>query len=56
MKLFPTTKELAEADDQTLLKAWEGLGYYREPAIYAKVLRMIEEMGGFPKTHEEYLN
>lgn len=28
MELFPTIEALAQADDQKLLKAWEGLGYY----------------------------
>lgn len=28
MKLFPTIHDLALADQQTVLKAWEGLGYY----------------------------
>lgn len=28
MKLFPDVKTLANADDEVLLKAWEGLGYY----------------------------
>ena len=55
MKLFPTTKELAEADDQTLLKAWEGLGYYSRARNLRESARMIEEMGGFPTTHEEIL-
>ena len=55
MKLFPTTRELAEADDQTLLKAWEGLGYYSRARNLRESARMIEEMGGFPTTHEEIL-
>lgn len=55
MKLFPTTKELAMADDQTLLKAWEGLGYYSRARNLRESARMIEEMGGFPETHEEIL-
>lgn len=55
MKLFPTTKELAKADDETLLKAWEGLGYYSRARNLRESARMIEEMGGFPKTHEEIL-
>ena len=55
MKLFPTTKGLAMADDQTLLKAWEGLGYYSRARNLRESARMIEEMGGFPKTHEEIL-
>jgi len=28
MKIFPTIKALADADEDVLLKAWEGLGYY----------------------------
>ncbi len=28
MKTFPTVKALAAADEQLVLKAWEGLGYY----------------------------
>jgi len=28
MKAFPTIKDLAEASEDKLLKAWEGLGYY----------------------------
>lgn len=55
MKLFPTTKELAEADDETLLKSWEGLGYYSRARNLRESARMIEEMGGFPTTHEEIL-
>lgn len=55
MKLFPTTKELAEADEQTLLKAWEGLGYYSRARNLQESAKMIEAMGGFPNTHEEIL-
>ena len=29
MEQFPTTQSLAEAEDDTVHKAWEGLGYYR---------------------------
>lgn len=28
MELFPDVKSLAEAEEQSVLKAWEGLGYY----------------------------
>ena len=28
MEQFPTIKDLAGAEEQKLLKAWEGLGYY----------------------------
>lgn len=42
MELFPSVDALAAADEQTVLKAWEGLGYYsrarnlRKGAIYLK--------------------
>lgn len=55
MTLFPTPKALAEADEQVLLKAWEGLGYYSRARNLQESARMIEEMGGFPRTHEEIL-
>jgi len=55
MELFPTTKELAVADEQTLLKAWEGLGYYSRARNLQESARMVEELGGFPTTHEEIL-
>ncbi len=57
LKLFPTTKELAAADEQTLLKAWEGLGYYSRARNLQKAAQMIEEdFGGvFPRTHKEIL-
>lgn len=29
LRAFPTIQALAEADETTVLKAWEGLGYYR---------------------------
>jgi A/G-specific adenine glycosylase len=29
MERFPTLEELAAADETEVLKAWEGLGYYR---------------------------
>lgn len=46
---------MAEADEQTLLKAWEGLGYYSRARNLQESAKMIEAMGGFPTTHEEIL-
>ena len=34
IKAFPTVEALATADLQTVLKHWEGLGYYSVPATY----------------------
>jgi len=50
LEAFPTPEALAGADDDSLLKAWEGLGYYRR----ARLLRdaagaVVERHGGiFP--------
>ncbi len=57
LNLFPTSKALAEADEQTLLKAWEGLGYYSRARNLQKAAQMIEEdFGGvFPTTHADIL-
>ena len=54
---FPTPKHLAQADEQTLLKAWEGLGYYSRARNLQKAAQMIEEEfnGVFPRTHAEIL-
>jgi len=56
MALFPTTKALAVADEQTLLKAWEGLGYYSRVRNLQKSAQMVEEIGEFPTTYEGILN
>ena len=55
MTLFPTTKELAAADEETLLKAWEGLGYYSRARNLQESSKMIEELGSFPSTKDEIL-
>jgi A/G-specific adenine glycosylase len=55
MELFPTIKDLAEAPDDKLLKAWEGLGYYsraRNLKIAAQQI-MTEFNGQMPQTIDE---
>lgn len=52
---FPTVKDLAEAPEDKLLKAWEGLGYYsrvRNMQVAAKQV-MTEFNGVFPSTAKE---
>lgn len=47
MRLFPTIKDLAEADEETVLKAWEGLGYYsRARNLHTAVKEVQEQYGG----------
>lgn len=50
MQQFPTPAALAAADEQTALRSWEGLGYYRRiKALRAAALAICERFGGnFP--------
>lgn len=52
---FPTVKELAEAEEDKLLKLWEGLGYYNRVKNMQKAARqvMVDYNGEFPDTYEE---
>lgn len=44
---FPTPKALAEAEEQEVLKAWEGLGYYsRARNLQNAVREVVENYGG----------
>ena len=47
---FPTVQALAEADEESLLKVWEGLGYYSRARNMQKAARQVcDEFGGeFP--------
>jgi A/G-specific adenine glycosylase len=47
---FPTVHDLSTADEQTILRMWEGLGYYRRARnLHAAAKRVAAEYGGsFP--------
>ena len=51
---FPTVSDLAQAAEEKLLKAWEGLGYYSRVRNMQKAAQQImEDHGGaFPATYE----
>ena len=51
---FPTVADLAQAPEEKLLKAWEGLGYYSRVRNMQKAAQQImEDHGGvFPATYE----
>ncbi len=55
MTALPTVESLAAADEETLLKLWQGLGYYNRIRNMQKAARIItEELGGiFPKKYDE---
>jgi len=50
LKAFPTVKKLAAADEQEVLRLWEGLGYYRRARqLHAAAQQVVSEFGGrFP--------
>ena len=54
---FPTLAALAAAPLEDVLKAWEGLGYYRRARLFhAGAKRVVEDYGGeLPKTYDELL-
>jgi A/G-specific adenine glycosylase len=43
MQRFPTVKELAEASEQDVLNAWEGLGYYSRARNLHKAAKIVVE-------------
>ena len=43
MERFPTVAALAQADEQSVLKAWEGLGYYARARNLHRSARMVRE-------------
>ena len=52
---FPTVADLAQAPEERLLKAWEGLGYYSRVRNMQKAAQQImEDHGGvFPSSYEK---
>ncbi len=54
LETFPDVESLAAAEDDRLLKAWEGLGYYRRVRMLRETARaVIAEHGGvFPNVLE----
>ena len=58
LKELPRVKDLAEAKEDTLLKLWEGLGYYNRVRNMQKAAQqiMVDFQGKFPDTYEEILS
>ncbi len=54
LRRFPTLRTLAEADEQDVLRLWEGLGYYRRARQLHRAARLIvaEHGGEFPRDRE----
>lgn len=54
---YPRVQDLAMADEQEVLKLWQGLGYYsRARNMHAAAQMVMDDFGGvFPKTYKELL-
>ena len=54
LKELPEVRDLAEADEDKLLKLWEGLGYYNRVRNMQKAAQqiMVEYHGEFPVSYE----
>ncbi len=54
---FPTVFDLAEAEQQRVMKAWEGLGYYsRARNLHAAAKSIVADYGGkLPEEYEEII-
>ena len=54
---FPTLKDLANADESTVLKMWQGLGYYsRARNLHFTAKYVSNELNGkFPSTYKELI-
>ena len=57
MMKLPDIEALAEADEETLLKLWEGLGYYNRVRNLQRAARQIQEDfgGSMPDTREKLM-
>ena len=55
---FPTVFDLANADEEEVLKLWQGLGYYSRARNLHKTAKYIafEQNGEFPKTYSALLH
>jgi A/G-specific adenine glycosylase len=54
---FPDVYQLASASEESVLKHWQGLGYYsRARNMHAAANRIVEDYGGiFPASYEELI-
>ena len=52
---FPTVIKLAKADEEEILKLWQGLGYYSRARNLHYASKQISDRGAFPDTYEDIL-
>ena len=58
MEALPTVSDLAQVDEDQLLKLWQGLGYYNRARNLQKAARQVMEQfeGQFPSTYADLLS
>ena len=52
MKRFPRVEDLAEADEDEVLRLWQGLGYYSRARNLHHAAQQIVANKGFPRTYD----
>lgn len=50
LKRFPTVKDLAIASEESILHAWQGLGYYSRARNLHQGAQFVSAKGSFPRT------
>lgn len=57
MEAFPTITDLANAEEETVLRLWQGLGYYsRARNLHATAIYVSKELNGqFPSSYSEII-
>ncbi|MDQ0256887.1 A/G-specific adenine glycosylase [Evansella vedderi] len=56
MSLFPTLDALADAEEETVLKAWEGLGYYSRARNLHQAVKEVKESYNSKVPHTEEIH
>ena len=56
MHAFPSVGALAEADEDQVLRLWQGLGYYSRARNMHAAAKQIVAQGSFPETYDAILN
>lgn len=56
-KEFPTIQKLSDAEEEKVIKLWQGLGYYsRARNLHATAKHIVQNLNGkFPETHDELI-
>jgi A/G-specific adenine glycosylase len=55
IKTFPSVSELANANEEDVLKLWQGLGYYSRARNLHFAAKQIHQAGFFPKEYKDII-